>query len=41
MPVVLLLIQSITQLTIRDVILCTLITIIIIWYTSKTSVDEK
>lgn len=35
MPVVLLLIQSITQLTIRDVILCTLITIIVVWYISR------
>lgn len=36
MPVLLLVIQSITQLTIRDIILCIIITVIIIWYAIKS-----
>lgn len=38
MPVLLLIIQSITQLTIRDIILCLAITVIIIWYSSRAQV---
>ncbi len=36
MPVLLLVIQSITQLTIRDVVLCLAITLIVIWYSAKS-----
>jgi hypothetical protein len=36
MPTLLFIIQSITQLTIRDVLLSLSITVIIIWYTSKS-----
>jgi hypothetical protein len=32
MPVIMLVIQSITQLTVRDVILCLAITTILVWY---------
>lgn len=41
MPVVLLVIQSITQLTIRDVVLCMVITVIIIWYISRSHNSDK
>ncbi len=35
MPVVMLVIQSVTQLTTRDVVLCLFITLIIVWYVSR------
>lgn len=38
MPVLLLVIQSITQLTVRDVLLCIAITVIVIWYSAKSRV---
>lgn len=37
MPVLMLIIQSITQLTVRDVLLCISITVILIWYSLKAN----
>lgn len=37
MPVLLLLMRSITQLTIKDVLLCLFITIIMVWYSAKVN----
>lgn len=37
MPVVMLVIQSITQLTLRDVVLCLAITVILVWYGLKVN----
>ncbi len=41
MPVLLLVIQSITQLTVRDVLLCVAITVILIWYSAKSRATSK
>lgn len=41
MPVVMLVIQSITQLTVRDVILCLAITVIIVWYGVKVNTQAR
>ena len=39
MPVVMLVIQSITQLTLRDVVLCLAITTIMVWYGARVYAD--
>ena len=40
MPVLLLIIQSITQLTLRDVLLSISIVVIVVWYTIKLNVAQ-
>jgi len=40
MPVLLLIIQSITQLTLRDVLLSISIVVIIVWYTTKLNAAQ-
>jgi hypothetical protein len=41
MPVVMLVIQSITQLTVRDVILCLAITVILVWYGVRVNAETS